>query len=102
MDEEIKINGEGRQLPIKFYQNHFAEGYGDREEMGETITSKGPSKMVKHSYVQKAETPKTVPPAPVVQDALPIPGFIKTMADSAKLNGTMGDDGKYHIKDAQH
>ena len=93
MDEQIKINGEGRQLPIKYHQKEFAEGYGDREEFGETIQSKGPSGMVKHSYVQNASAPAT--PEQVV------PGFIKTAAESKNQAGKAGADGKYHIKDAQ-
>ena len=56
MGEKIKVNGEGRQLPVKYSQREFAEGYGDREQMGETIKTHNTyardeaSAMVKHSY----------------------------------------------------
>ena len=102
----------------KHHQKKFAEGYGDRETMGETIQSKGPSAMVSHSYAQNdkdSKAPASTPAAPgtppkekgyeptgvVNNGATVIPGYIETMKKSTSLKGTMGDDGKYHIKDAQ-
>lgn len=38
---------------------------------------------------------------PISNQAPPIPGFVKTAADSVSTKGTAGADGKYHIKDAQ-
>jgi len=61
MNETIKVNGEGRQLPVKYVQKRFAEGYGDAEQMGETITSAGPSAMVRHSYAQNRGEPAVTP-----------------------------------------
>ena len=58
-NETIHVNDgdDGKVYEVNYPQRHtkakFAEGYADDEEMGETITSKGPSGMVEHSYSKR-------------------------------------------------
>jgi hypothetical protein len=53
MDEEIKINGEGRQLPVKYNQKRFAEGYGVGEKMDEEIRINGEGRQLPVKFHQK-------------------------------------------------
>jgi hypothetical protein len=56
-------------MPVWYNQKQFAEGFGDREEFGETIRSHGPSGMVKHSYAQNRAAARTSDPAPATPAA---------------------------------
>lgn len=54
MGNNITINGPAGQETYKFAQNgnKFAEGFGDRESMEETIKTVGPEKFITTNYIQ--------------------------------------------------